>query len=297
MTPHRLPPAAALIVLLAAASAPSVADTPPANDGMRFVSVGVQADDRHDLLALTTLSLPVGERAWVQASGGRSRDMGVDGPRRPGILGLSVGAAGQQWQVTLGATRRDDASRLRQTDWASSIDWHRDGNVLGLDLTHRQSQAAGSVTVGGALGGTTTVPAQARLAGGGVGLHGTLALGEHASVYAAVASNHYRSSTPQATTPALAQALFGGASVVNRDEAALDRSALVGATWRMSRAAVSAEYATGRVHDGAGTLRSVALKAAIDVAPGWRVMPGVGRGTADQGGKATFASLAVTRAW
>ncbi len=306
-TPSRLTPAAALLALLAAAAGPSVADTPPANDGMRFVDASVQADDRHDLQALTTISLPVGEHAWVQAGGGTSHSEEPAGPRRPGILALAAGIAASAWQFTLGATRRSDASRYRQTDWASSLEWHHDGNMLGLDLTHRRSLASGTVTVANALGASTAVPAQARISGTGAGLHGTLAVNEHASVYAAVAGSHYRSGTQQAGTtssggplasnPLLASALLGDTSVVNRDEAALDRSALVGATWRWSRAAVSAEYATGRVHDDAGTLRSVDVKAAIDVAPGWRVTPGLGRGTADQGGRATFASLSVTHAW
>ncbi len=308
-TPPRPPSAVAAIALVAAvvASGASVADTPPANDGMRYVNASAQADNQHDLQALTTISLPVGEHAWVQATGGTSRSKEAGGDRRPAILALAAGAAGPDWQATLVATQRTDASRFRQTDLASALDWRHAGNDLGLDLTHRRSLASGSVEVANAFGGSTAVPVQARIAGTGVGLHGTLAVGEHASVYAAIARNHYRSSSqqagaatsggPLASNPVLAQALFGGTSVVNRDEVALDRSALVGATWRWSRAAVSAEYATGQVHDNAGTLRSVDVKAAIDVAPGWRVTPGLGRGTSEQGGRATFASLSVTHGW
>jgi len=306
-TSPRSPHAAARIALLAAiaASGASMADT-PANAGMRFVDFSAQADDQHDLQAVTTLSLPVGEHAWVQASGGKSRSEQATGPRRPDILGLVVGAAGPAWQFTLGATQRADANRFRQADWASALDWRHQGDILGLDLTHRRSLASGTVDITGALGASTAVPAQARIAGTGVGLHGTLAATEHLGVYAAVARNHYTSSTqqaaattggPLASNPLLASALLGGASVVDRDEVALDRSALVGASWRWSRTALSAEYATGRVHDNGGTLRSVAVKAAVDVAPGWRVTPGVGRGTSDQGGQATFASLSVTYGW
>lgn len=309
MTTSTRHPPVALIALLAAitASGASMADTPPANDGMRYVDASVQADNRHDLQAVTTLSLPVGDHAWVQAAGGRSRSAEPTAVRRPAVLGLAVGAAGAGWQATLGATRRADASRFQQTDWASTLDWRHGGNVLGVDVTHRSSRAAGSAEVTGAFGASSTVPLQARIAGSGGGLHGTLAVSERVSLYAAVARNHYRNSLQQAgTTPAggplasnplLARTLFGNTSVVNRDEVALDRNALVGATWRGSTTALSAEVATGRVHDNGGTLRSVAVKAAVDVAPGWRVTPGVGRGTADQGGQATFASLSVTYGW
>ena len=283
-TATRRPPVA-LIALLAAitASGASMADTPPAFDGMRYADASVQADDRHDLLAVTTLSLPVGEHAWVQAAGGKARSAEPAAVRRPAILGLAVGAAGAGWQATLGATQRT-ASRFRQTDWASTLDWRHGGNVLGVDVTHRSSRASGSAEAAGAFGASSTVPVQARIAGSGGGLHGTLAVSDHVSVYAAVARNHYRSSTlqggtttaggPLASNPLLARALLGGTSVVNRDEVALDRNALVGATWRGSRTALSAEVATGQVYDGGGTLRSVAVKAAVDVAPRWRATPG-----------------------
>ncbi len=44
-------------------------------------------------------------------------------------------------------------------------------------------------------------------------------------------------------------------------------------------------------------MRSLAVKAAIDVAPGWRLAPGLGRGTSEQGGHANFASLSATYGW
>jgi len=308
-TPSRTTGVASAIALLALAAGPcsALADAPAPNDGMRYVSAGAQADGHGNQQALTTLSLPVGRQAWVQAGGGASRSDSASGGHRPAILTGGAGVAGKDLQLTVNTSQRFDGSRYRQSDWGSSLDWRRDGNDVGLDVTHRRSRASGTVDASNGQGGTTAVPAQARVSGTGVGVHGALQVSEHVSVYGAVASNHYKSST-QATAPTpaggllganplLAQALLGAASVVNRDEAALDRSAQAGATYRWAKVAVSGEYTTGQVHDGAGALHSAELKAAIDVAPGWRVAPGVGRGTSDQGGHATFASLSATYGW
>jgi hypothetical protein len=301
--------AAITVALLALALAPAAtrADTPPPNDGQRYVSVGAQADDLHDEQVLSTLSLPVGRQAWVQAGVGKSRSGLAAGGRKPGIVTGGVGFAGRGMQLTVNASHRADGSKYRQTDVGSSLDWRHDGNVVGLDVTHRNSRASGMVAVADGQGGPATVPALARLSGNGIGVHGTLQASAHVSVYGAVARNHYKSTTQQidptapggllGLNPELARALLGGTSVVNRDEAALDHSAMVGASYRWDKVAVSGEYTTAQVHDNGGAMRSVELKAAVDVAPGWRVAPGVGRGSSDQGGHANFASLSATYGW
>jgi len=307
----RLPPtrvaAATALLALAAVPWPARADAPPPNDGMGFASAGVQSDNHGNRQLLSTLSLPVGRHAWVQAGGGASRSNQAGGGRRPGIATAGVGVAAKSLQLTLNTAQRFDGHRYRQSDWGSSLDWKQDGNDVGIDVTHRRSSAAGTVAVSNGAGGSTAVPAQVRVAGTGVGLHGALQVSERASVYGAVARNHYRSRTQQGDAASsggllgsdtlLARTLLGGASVVNRDEVDLDRSAQVGAAYRWDKVAVSVEATTGAVHDGGGAMRSVDLKAAIDVAPGWRVAPGVGRGTSEQGGNATYASVAATYGW
>ena len=309
MTPHprsTLATTAAALVALAAFPWPARADTPPPNDGMRYVSAGAQADNHGNQQLLSTLSLPVGQHAWVQAGGGKSRSDAASGGRKPGIVTAGAGVAGKSLQLTVNTAQRFDGSRYRQSDIGSSLDWKQDGNDIGVDVTHRRSRAAGTVAASSGLGGTSSVPAQARVTGTGVGVHGALQVSEHVNVYAAVARNHYTTRTQQGdpaaggligSNPILARTLLGTTSVVNRDEADLDHTATVGATYRWDKVAVSGEYTTGAVHDGGGALRSVDLKAAIDVAPGWRVAPGVGRGTTDQGGHATYASVSATYGW
>lgn len=310
---HRSTPRAALAATalaslsLGLAPAASRADEPAPNAGQRYVSVGGQADDRHDSNAAANVSLTVGQRAWVQAGVGQSRSSTASGTRSPGIVTGGVGVAGRELQATLNASHRADGGRFHQTDVGGSLEWHRDGHVLGLDLTHRSSRAAGTVAVADGSGGTTSVPAVATVSGNGVGVHGTWQATRHVSVYGAVARNHYHTTTQQVGTassggllgldPVLSRALLGRPSVVNQDEAALDHSAMAGAAYRWDKVGVAAEYTTGQVHDGGGAVRSVELKAAVDVAPGWRIASGLGRGTTDQGGAATFASLSATYGW
>jgi len=272
---------------------------------MRFVSAGAQADNHGNQQILSTLSLPIGQHAWLQAGGGKSRSDAASGGRNPAIATAGAGVAGRNAQLTINTAQRLDGSRYRQSDVGASLDWKQDGNDIGLDVTHRRSRATGTAAVSDGAGGSTLVPARARVTGTGVGVHGSLQVSERLSLFGAVAHNHYRTSTRQGdpaaggllgSNPILARTLLGATSIVNRDEVALDHSALVGASYRFDKVAVSGDYTTGAV-DGGGTLRSVDLKAAFDVAPGWRLSPGVGRGSSGQGGHATYASMAATYGW
>ena len=303
ITHSRTPPAAAAIALsaLAAVSLATRAEEPAPNAGMRYVSAGVQADSQHNQEALAVVSLPVGRHAWVQAGGGKSRSDASAGGYRPGIVTGAVGVAGRGLQLTLSASHRADGSRYRQTDWGSSLDWRHGGDNVGLDVSHRQQQASGAVAVSDALGSSAAIPTRAKVAGTGVGVHGGLQVSEHLSVYGSAMRSHFRSSTEQVGTTApgglLTRVLPGASSLVNIDEVALNRSAQVGATYRWAKVAVSGEYTAGQVYGGEGAIHSVALKAAIDVAPGWRVAPGVGRGSGDGGSCANFASLSASYGW
>ena len=60
--PTRVAAATAWLVL-AAAPWSARADTPPPNDGMRFVSAGAQSDNHGNRQMLSTLSLPVDHHA------------------------------------------------------------------------------------------------------------------------------------------------------------------------------------------------------------------------------------------
>lgn len=91
----------------------------------------------------------------------------------------------------------------------------------------------------------------------------------------------------------LARTLLARALAVNRDEAALDRSAQVGATYRTSSVAFDGEYTADKVHGG-GTLRSLTLKVTIDMAPGWRVVPGFGQSRSDVGARVNYAMVSAT---
>jgi len=257
------------------ASLVAFADEAAPNADKRALNLAVQRDGQRNQSAAAALSLPVGDSAWLQAGIGqsRSRDAASAAPYRPKQVAAGGGVAGKAWQASVNASRRRDGDRLRQTDLAAAVDWRpTEGVNLGLDAVKRQGRARG--TVGGA-------PVEQRVKGHGVGAHGSVAVTQRLNVYAATMHNRYSTTTTQTTSNG---GLLSGVpligsqvSAVNRDEAALDRSHQLGATYRVSeRVALNGEVMQDKLHDG-GSLRSVQMKAAIAAGAGWTLTPGIGR--------------------
>jgi hypothetical protein len=270
------------------------------NADKRAVSAAVQRDAQHNQSTAAALSLPVGQRAWVQLGAGQSRSRNAaTGTRyKPKQVSVGGGVAGRGWQASLNASQRRDGSALRQSDVAAAVDWKPTDNVnLGLDVTHRNARARGTLP---ASGGAAT-PVEQRVKGHGVGAHGAVAVTQRLTVYGATMHNRYKTRTTQtsasggllAGVPLLQQ---NRVSAINRDEAALDRSHQLGATYRVSeQVALNGELMQDRLHDG-GTLRSAQVKAAINAGAGWTLTPGIGRSRGPQGG-VNYGLLGASYAW
>lgn len=270
------------------------ADDAAPNADKRAVNLAVQRDGQRNQSAAAAVSVPVGQRGWVQFGAGQSRSRDVAGqPLKPRQASIGGGVAGKAWQASLGASQRRDGERLRQTDLAVALDWRPAAGVnLGVDAVKRNARARGSLQA---------TPVEQRLKGHGVGVHGAVAVTERLSVYGATMRNRYRTTTTQATGNggllAGVPLLGNRVSAINRDEAALDRSHQLGATWRASeRVALNGELMQDRLHGG-GSLRSVQMKAALAAGAGWTLTPGIGRSRGPQGEGVNYGLLGASYAW
>ncbi|MBI3345998.1 MAG: hypothetical protein HY020_02165 [Burkholderiales bacterium] len=276
------------------------ADEPAPNADKRALNLAVQRDGQRNQSAAAAVSLAVGESAWVQAGVGQSRTRdAVSGTTyKPGQVSVGGGLAGKAWQASLNASQRRDGSALRQNDVAAALDWKPTDNVnVGIDATHRKARARGTVA---ASGGAAT-PVEQRVRGSGVGVHAAVAVTPRFTVYGATMRNHYTTTTTQTSSNggllAGVPLLQNRVSAINRDEAALDRSHQIGATWRVSeRVALNGEVMQDKLHDG-GSLRSLQMKAAIAAGAGWTVTPGVGRSRGPHGEGTNYGLLGASYAW
>jgi hypothetical protein len=300
---HRLP-AGSIACLALLACRPVLAeqstDTPPANAGMRYVEANVQRDARQNTAALGVLSLPVGERGWVQLGGGQTRHDEAISASRVNVFSTAAGFIGDGWNASLAANRRSSGDALRQTDWDASVTWLGERFGAGLDGHHRHARGQVITTTAPVpVGGTVQ---QQRVKGPGLGLHGYVQVTPAWRIYASGMQYDYQVSTQQEGGTSGTGLLTGalqrtGTSLVSRDEATLSRNLKLGTRHRMGKVSVSAEYLADRVHDEPGIMRTLQLMAAIEFAPLWTVVPTVGQTRGEAHGGVSFGGIVVTHHW
>lgn len=299
-------------VAAATASTADAQDAAAPNAGMRFISASAQADAKHNRALQSTLSLPIGERWWVQLGGGQTRSEQDAASHRPAFFNGGMGYIGAGWQAALNASHRSDGQVFRQSDGSTTLDWQGDLFNIGLDGSVRDARQQGTISAPDGQGGTATVPVVQTVKGGGLGLHGGVKLGANANLYAGFTRYHYQVVTLQngpsngsggiisgllGNRTLLARALSTRESAVNRDEAALSRSVQVGATYRFESVALTAEYTGDHVLDTPGTVHTAQLKAAITLSPRWTVAPALGRTRSESYGGVNFGALSANYAW
>lgn len=275
-------------------------DTQAANAGMRYVEAHVQRDARHNTAALGVLSLPVGERGWVQFGGGQTRLEATSAARRVSVFNAATGFIGDGWNASLAANRRNGGDALRQTDWDASVTWLGERFGVGVDGHHRDARGQGT-TGTSPLPGDVTVEQQ-RLKGPGFGLHGHVQVTPGWRIHASGMHYGYKLSTQQGGGNGGTGLLAGvlqrtSASAVSRDEAALSRSFKLGSRHQIGAASVSAEWLADKVQDEPGTVRTLQVTAAIELAPGWTVMPTLGQTHSETHGGVFFGGIGAMHAW
>jgi len=275
-------------------------DTPAANAGMRYVGANVQRDARQNMASLAVLSLPVGERGWVQLGGGQTRHDETTSASRVNVFSTAAGFIGDGWDASLAANRRSSGDAMLQTDWDASVTWLGERFGAGLDGHHRNASGQGTTT-------TTPVPVggaiqRQRVKGPGLGLHGHVQVTPAWRIYASGMYYDYEVSTQQVGGTGGTGLLTGvlqrtATSLVSREETTLSRALKLGTRHQIGKASVSAEFLADRVQDEPGLVRTLQLIAAIELTPLWTVVPTVGQTRSEAHGGVSFGGIAVTHHW
>lgn len=297
--PHRR---AGVVVLTVAMLA--VAKMAAAEDALRHsVALSVIADESDNRQWLGKMVLPLGDFISIQANAGQAKFDGV--PGNTGIVGGALGADGGNIGAALEFTRRKNAT-FELKDWRAVVNWRGAGGGLGIDAALRAAdggQSESTTQTNGLLGSTLTTTTTFESADGrGFGLHGHLDVTEQVRLFAGFMRYSYdfeRTSTTSGSGNALLPSVLGGVAVsgVTRDQALIDRSYQVGASYRLERHALSAQYLRDRVVQTGEILNTLQLQAEIAVGRQWAVTPLIGRSTSDRSGGVNFGGLGAAFRW
>lgn len=247
-------------------------------------TLSMQGDENDNRQWLGKIVLPLGERAWLQGSLGKS-ELAAAGAEDMNVVGAAFGVAGQTADAALEFVQRKADGQFEQQDWAAVLNWRGARSSVGADAFLRTASSV-----------------RQSVDGAGFGLHGDFALTPQARVFAG--AMHYRydftvgPSAPADTNP-LASLL--GTNVVPsgtwRDQAFIDRSYRVGGSYRLQSAALSAQYFRDRIANADEVVNTVQLQADFLVAGQWLISPMIGHSAGGTLGQAGYGGLSFSFNW
>jgi hypothetical protein len=258
--------------------------TAHAEGSRHSAALSVQADEDGNRQGLSRLALPLGDHAWIQGSIGRTELASV--PRDISTVGAAVGIGNQRVDAGVEFVRRTADDQWQQQDWAAALNWHGARGGVGADGFLRSA-------------GSNKESAHSQ----GFGLHGDLAFTPQAKVFGGVMRYAYdfsaSSTTADSHTP-LSSLLLGSTTALSsvwRDQAYIDRSYRIGASYRLQSAAVNAQYFRDRAANTGEALNTLQLQAEFLLAQQWLVSPLLGYSSGDSSRRSAYAGLSLGYMW
>lgn len=285
---------ALLLCLSNTALADKTEDGSP-NSGMHSVSVDMAGDNAHNRQSLANLSLTVGDYWWAHLGIGKNKSASTSAninDINATVVNPGIGVASQHWKFTLDYANRKDGDNFKQSDWTTSIGWHNEHFGAGIDGMKRSTESQTTVT---GQAGYITRMVNESFDGNGVGLHVDVYVTERFDLFAGAMSYHY--GDVSTNRPVLSQLLYLSSSGITREQALLDSTYHLGATYQFDPVAFTARYINDRALDATNVTRTTQLNAAIFIGKHWTLTPLLGSSDSDQTGRVTFGGLSLSYDW
>lgn len=247
-------------------------------------TLSAQGDENDNRQWLGRIVLPLGEQAWVQGSFGET-DLAATETGDLEVVGAAFGFAAGATDAAIEYVQRKSDVQFEQQDWAATVTWHGSRGALGADAFLRSASDP-----------------QQSADGHGFGVHADFLVTPQARLFAGAMHYEYEFSVaPLApVNPGPLGSLLGTNVVPSatwRDQAFIDRSYRVGASYRLRRAALSAQCFRDRIANADRIVNTVQLQAEFLVTGQLAVSPLVGRSSGGGLGQAGYAGLSVSFNW
>lgn len=247
-------------------------------------TLSAQGDENDNRQWLGRIVLPLGEQAWVQGSFGKT-DLAATETGDLDVAGAAFGFAAGATDAAIEFVQRKSDAQFEQQDWAATFTWHGARGGLGADAFLRSASDA-----------------RQSADGHGFGVHADFLVTPQARLFAGAMDYEYEfSAEPVAPdNPGPLGSLLGTnvvPSVTWRDQAFIDRSYRVGASYRLPRAALSAQGFRDRIANAGEIVNTVQLQAEFLVTGHLAVSPIVGRSSGGSLGQASYAGLGISLNW
>jgi hypothetical protein len=259
-----------------------------------YVAVSGTVDEDDSSSANFEFGLPMGRSAWLFAGGGQQESSSGGEDLRSDVWRLGAGLGNERLELNASYVRRKDDS-FKQGDWLLSLDWRGSRGGIGADCFVRHSDAETTTSIGRRRLAPRSIRITESLDGEGIGAHGDIDVTENVNLFASamfydyedVASNH----------PYLSRLLFLSGSGVTREEAFLDRSFGIGATYRFASLSLTLQYLRDEAWQTEEKTDTGEVSMFVVFDDHWSLTPSLGYAKGDVGGGVVYGGIGIGYNW
>ena len=259
-----------------------------------YIAVNGTVDEDDNSSANFEFGLPIGRYAWLFAGGGQRESSSGSDDLSTDVWRLGGGLGNEHLELNASYVHRKDDS-FKQDDWLLSLDWRGSRGGMGADYFVRHSDAETTTSIRRRRLAPRSIRISESLDGEGFGAHGDIEVTEQVNVFASamfydyddVASNH----------PYLSRLLYLSGSGVTREEAFLDRSFGIGATYRFSSMSLTLQHWRDKAWQTEEVTDTTELSVLVLFGDHWSVAPSIGYSDGDIDGSVAFGVVTIGYNW
>jgi hypothetical protein len=293
----RSPSPRLLLIALASTAWSLRASAAEPSPHVHYAALSAELDDAESDNLHGELNLPLGRKGWVHLGLGSSTASIAQERIDSTFATIGIGLDTQRWELDAGHTYRKDSDSFEQHDLRGGARLRMPRVSLGVDLFYRTAEDETVTSVERRRLDPLQIRTVESIEGKGIGLNGSVDATARLRLFAAAMKYDYDIDVDAPAFLARLPRLSLRISGVTREEAYLDNTMHVGASYDFDRCSLTVRYTRDEVIDASQIIDTFDLTADIPVAERWALAPWIGRSSDDVLGDVAFAGLHVSVVW
>lgn len=288
------PPLLAALALMAISPHLQAAEL---SSGVYYAALGADLDDADSHNFRGELGIPLGERGWAHLGLGSSTASIAQARTDSTFASIDMGLDTQRWELDAGYMYRKDSDSFEQHDIRGGARLRMPRGSLGVDLFYRTAEDETVTSVARRRLDPLQIRIVESIEGTGIGLNGSVDATARLRLSASAMKYDYDIDVDAphflARLPRLSLRISG----VTREEAYLDNTMRIGASYDFDTCSLTARYTRDEVIDTSQIIDTFDLTADIPLGERWMLAPWIGRSSDDVQGDVAFGGVHVSVVW
>lgn len=267
------------------------------DSGAYYAAVSAEVDDEDSSNLLGEFGLPLGRRGWMHLGLGSSTatlgSLQVDTT----LASVNVGFDAERFGVEGGYAYRKDSDSFEQHDLRAGLRLLMARGQIGLDLFHRTAEDETVTSIERRRLDPLAIRIVEAVAGSGIGLNGAVDMTPRLRLFASGMTYDYDSDIEGPAFLARFPRLALRLSSVTREEAYLDNTMRIGATYRFDACSLTARYIRDEELDSAEITDTIEIAADISLGAQWALAPWIGQSSNQLDGDIAFGGVHISVIW